>query len=250
MRRKNSFQHQLILIVEMAKNCSEVVSILVGGYIDENSLSWVPNEILNLVILFYGVYDTNFDSNIIGQSKMEFMDLICTQLNERIKLERLYSGLTHGFNTKSFHENCDNKGATIVLIKNSNEYIFGGYTSQSWKSQKTLITDRDAFLFQIYPNIKIFEQKEDNNGEYAVHHYCDHSDGTRRSEWVLGFGVGCNFWISNNCNTNHFSGAYNGTIYNYGKSTNLVGGVPQNGHDRGLNFFYVQDMEVFKVIWQ
>ena len=32
-----------------------------------------------------------------------------------------------------FHRCCDNKGPTLVLIK-SEEYIFGGYTVQSWDS--------------------------------------------------------------------------------------------------------------------
>ena len=37
-----------------------------------------------------------------------------------------------------FHRCCDNKGPTLIVIQ-SGEYIFGGYTSKSWTSRKCLI---------------------------------------------------------------------------------------------------------------
>ena len=45
----------------------------------------------------------------------------------------LYRASTDGYTPDDFHRCCDNKGPTLVLIK-SGEYIFGGYTSQSWIS--------------------------------------------------------------------------------------------------------------------
>ena len=45
----------------------------------------------------------------------------------------LYRASTDGHTPDDFHRCCDNKGPTLVLIK-SREYIFGGYTSQSWES--------------------------------------------------------------------------------------------------------------------
>ena len=45
----------------------------------------------------------------------------------------LYRASADGKAPDDFHRCCDNKGPTLVLIK-SGEYIFGGYTSQSWES--------------------------------------------------------------------------------------------------------------------
>ena len=45
----------------------------------------------------------------------------------------LYRASTDDMTPEDFHYCCDNKGPTLVLIK-SGEYIFGGYTSQSWES--------------------------------------------------------------------------------------------------------------------
>ena len=38
----------------------------------------------------------------------------------------------HGYSAKSFHEYCDNKGPTLMVVKSSGGWIFGGYTTESW----------------------------------------------------------------------------------------------------------------------
>ena len=49
------------------------------------------------------------------------------------KWKLLYRASEHGYSAKSFHECCDNKGPTLVIIKSSGSWIFGGYTTRSWK---------------------------------------------------------------------------------------------------------------------
>ncbi|KAK3749974.1 hypothetical protein QZH41_008463, partial [Actinostola sp. cb2023] len=43
----------------------------------------------------------------------------------------LYRASVNGWSSANFHACCDNKGPTLVVIKSGN-YIFGGYTTQSW----------------------------------------------------------------------------------------------------------------------
>ena len=39
----------------------------------------------------------------------------------------------HGYSGRNFHNYCDNvKGPTLIVIKSSGGWIFGGYTTQSW----------------------------------------------------------------------------------------------------------------------
>ena len=45
----------------------------------------------------------------------------------------LYRASEHGYSAKSFHEYCDEKGPTLIVIKSTGGWIFGGYTTQSWK---------------------------------------------------------------------------------------------------------------------
>ena len=44
----------------------------------------------------------------------------------------IYRASEHDYTGKSFHEYCDNKGLTLIVIKSSEGWIFGGYTTKSW----------------------------------------------------------------------------------------------------------------------
>ena len=53
-------------------------------------------------------------------------------LGSDYKWRLLYRASEHGYTAESFHEYCDNKGPTLIVIKSSGGWIFGGYTTQSW----------------------------------------------------------------------------------------------------------------------
>ena len=42
-----------------------------------------------------------------------------------------YRASRNGWNSSNFHSLCDNKGPTVTVVKSGN-YIFGGFTEQSW----------------------------------------------------------------------------------------------------------------------
>ena len=46
----------------------------------------------------------------------------------------------HGYSGRNFHNYCDNvKGPTLIVIKSSGGWIFGGYTTQSWSGSILLL---------------------------------------------------------------------------------------------------------------
>ncbi len=45
----------------------------------------------------------------------------------------IYRASEHDYTSESFHRHCDDRGPTLIVIKNSGGWIFGGYTTQSWK---------------------------------------------------------------------------------------------------------------------
>ena len=50
------------------------------------------------------------------------------------KWKLLYRSSEHGYTAESFHDYCDNvKGPTLIVIKSSGGWIFGGYTTKSWR---------------------------------------------------------------------------------------------------------------------
>ncbi len=49
------------------------------------------------------------------------------------KWKLIYRASEHEYSAESFHQYCDNKGPTLIIIKSSEGWIFGGYTTQSWR---------------------------------------------------------------------------------------------------------------------
>ena len=47
----------------------------------------------------------------------------------------LYRASEHEYTAESFHEYCDDKGPTLIVIKSSGGWIFGGYTTESWSGE-------------------------------------------------------------------------------------------------------------------
>ncbi|XP_044181237.1 uncharacterized protein LOC114975424 [Acropora millepora] len=55
----------------------------------------------------------------------------------------------HGWAGTTFHSLCDNKGPTVTIVKDTNNNIFGGYTSIPWRSENRYKNDPKAFLFSL-----------------------------------------------------------------------------------------------------
>ena len=51
------------------------------------------------------------------------------------KWKLIYRSSEHNYSAKSFHQYCDDKGPTLVIIKSSGGWIFGGYTTRSWSGR-------------------------------------------------------------------------------------------------------------------
>jgi hypothetical protein len=47
-----------------------------------------------------------------------------------VTLSLLYQSSEHGFDAAAFHSVCNDRGATVTLIKCSNGFVFGCYTDQ------------------------------------------------------------------------------------------------------------------------
>src|SRR5207248_10095480 len=60
----------------------------------------------------------------------------------------LYRASRDGNTPEAFHEKCDNKGATIVIVKiKGSEQIVGGYNPFDWDSSNSYKTTTDSFIF-------------------------------------------------------------------------------------------------------
>ena len=68
-------------------------------------------------------------------------------LGRKCDFKLLYKATKDGFSAGKFHELCDNKGETFIVIKSINGNIFGGYAGESWKNSSVWISSSTSFLF-------------------------------------------------------------------------------------------------------
>ncbi|KAJ5070068.1 btb/poz domain-containing protein [Anaeramoeba ignava] len=113
-------------------------------------------------------------NSLIFKTRMKFNSTIIQEKEHFDKLEEWindneffsnmklgYSAKKDGFNCKKWHDTCDNKGKTLVIIKTKNNYIFGGFTligftndNSKWNEKYInkgygYIPDSNAFIFSL-----------------------------------------------------------------------------------------------------
>jgi len=82
---------------------------------------------------------------ILNKDQMNELMILCEfKLNQKWNL--IYKASQDGFGAFDFHQKCDNKKNTFIIIKSLNGNVFGGYTEQSW-SGYGFKQDKNAFMF-------------------------------------------------------------------------------------------------------
>lgn len=150
---------------------------------------------------------------------------LSTSDNKTIDFVFIYKATIDGDKSDNFHSCCDYQGPTVIILKTTRGFVFGGYTSESWDKSGEFKCDNDSFLFsmnfqRIYPI---------NANTKAI--YCLTTYGPT-------FGGGHDICILNNClhtskNYCYFNGTFEGANFEI------------NGNDQ---YFTVQELEVYKVI--
>ncbi len=166
----------------------------------------------------------SFTKYIIGSSLLtikqdiNFVQILLTKIANISKFDLLFRASENGFTAKDFHNQCDNNGQTIIIIKSNFGNIFGGYTKIPWKSSEyAWKCDLQAFLFIIYSNNKLYENKcplifeiKKEETKYSVCH---------STAFGPSFGSGRDLVIAINGNNNSVSPS----SYNYGSFRIHVG---------------------------
>jgi hypothetical protein len=152
------------------------------------------------------------------------------------KYELLFRGTRDGFSDTEFHKRCDNKGATVVLVKSTSNHIFGGFAHTPWTSSSGGTSDPKAFLFSW--NFKEIYSLSNKDDPYALYH-C--------SGYGPIFGGSCDLFIASDCNVyqNSYS-RLNKTYSTNGRSQKDITGGVDNGN--GYYHFQVSEYEVWVVV--
>ena len=218
----------------------EYIGLLVAGYVSSNTFSWIPVSVIGVIVEFHGIYDVFFESNILDNNavpcdRILLLELVSNQLNRVVKLERIYSGINDGFFADAFHKNCDEKGPTLVLIWNEFNAVFGGYTGANWSTPETWTTkyDKTAFLYQVYPEQNVYEQRR-SDGYDAIF---------MTPDYMCAFSGQCDLIIKDEPDKNRDSYAW-AKHYKFNAAKELIG----SQQDGKQVYFKINEIEVYKVL--
>ncbi|XP_024012606.1 TLD domain-containing protein 1 isoform X2 [Eutrema salsugineum] len=105
------------------------------------------------------LYEDSLDSNILLLKK-EYAWHIGGALphHELAEWRLLYHSSLHGqsFNTFLGHTSHTGMSASVLIIKDKEGCVYGGYASQPWERYSDFYGDMKSFLFQLNPNASIF----------------------------------------------------------------------------------------------
>ncbi len=166
-------------------------------------------------------------SQIIKYNEFNFIEsAIKKTLGKKVKFYNLiYRGSRNGFRAEDFHEKCDGKKNTIVVVQARNGRRFGGFTEAKWDKSNGYKSSSTGFLFSL-DNKEVYYNKKN---EYDIYCYSDKGPT---------FGGGHDLFIDDNCNKDNESFDNSNHSYDtYGKKYALA----------GTKYFYVEEYEVYQL---
>ena len=110
-------------------------TILITKYLTQKCLHICCKIIISLILCSL-VKPLPLGSSSILKKNTAFVQQLKKWLGEKRKWNLCYRASRDGWKGSDFHNHCDDKGPTVVLIK-ANGYIFGGYTDQDWGGMRS-----------------------------------------------------------------------------------------------------------------
>jgi len=177
------------------------------------------------------------DSAIMSAAQ-EISFLALTGLENK-SFSLLWRGSRDGFNAAAFHRLCDGKANTVTVIKNTNGFIFGGFTSIPWSSSNDVYkADSTVFLFSLTNSNNNPLRFKVKSPQYAVNHHPSYGP-------LFGYN-GEDLCVSSLSNTNRRSSMYLSSYeFSNSKSSTECCKFIVGGSDC---FFQIVEIEVFQVV--
>ena len=130
-----------------------------------------------------------------------------------------------GDSTNTFYNKCSGKYPTIVLVKNTKDKRFGGYSSIPWKDQKGgFESDKNNFIFSL-----------DKKEKYKI---IKPEKAIQTSSNYFAFGGGLDFYINDKCKT---------YLYNYVNGNGTYEKIKNYDLNGDENYFTVSNYEVYQI---
>lgn len=126
------------------------------GVVFENAVPLSKSDTNSMILKTQQMVDSLSLSQILTtkEQKHKFIDKIVAKNNYEA-ITPLWGKKVEGVNSISveeFHENCDNKGPILILVKTDNNCIFGGISPQGFDAVNSYSASDTACLFSFSNN--------------------------------------------------------------------------------------------------
>jgi len=239
LKKENSLlKEENINIKKILENNEKLMKELVKRIeINENKINTIEKE--NNKVLEEKVKDLklkDIDSKIL--TNYENIELINKRLknsdllkDKNINYKLLYRATRDGDEAKIFHEKCDNKKQILAVFKTTKGLIFGWYTEIEYNGKGNNVKDNKAFFFSCDLK-KIYNVKKDRTA------ICDRIDLGPTFGNSTAIICVSNKMLDCKCQTCDInSSCFDGINSDYEISN-------------GEKFFYLQEVEVFQILFQ
>ena len=75
------------------------------------------------------------ESNILKNEDQHRLVKLC-EFNKGQKFRLIYKASVDGFSSRKFHFKCDAHEKTLVVVKTTQNFVFGGYTEVNWSGNR------------------------------------------------------------------------------------------------------------------
>jgi len=164
---------------------------------------------------------------LLHWKEREFLNQYLKPVSKKVGKFPIYVASMDGDGSIDFHEKCNGKGPTVVIVKTTTGKVFGGYTSVSWSSAGIWKRAPTSFLFQLRPRLSHFALRNRDDRFATLQH----------PDYGPTFGEGNDLMILGGALSHNRSKA-KGKTYR------------ANGHtlNDGTQYFQVKDYAVFQAI--
>jgi hypothetical protein len=219
--------------IQLNTNIKDIKNICIRKY-DSNNKEKILFPVESLINLSF------FESVILTKVNISIDELncLCEFPDDQI-WKLIFRATRDGFKGSQFHDKCDNKPNTLVLIKSEYDNVFGGYTEQSWSFSKINQghkTDSNAFIFSLI-----------NEKNTPLKMKCINQECAIKCSNLYGPFFGNNdLYICDNSNSRNLSHSLLGQSYKHPKYAQ--GSKEANSFLGGSLNFKVLEIEVFTKI--
>ena len=169
-------------------------------------------------------YDIN-KSEILNADEVELF--VSWLENKPKKINLIFNSKKDGDLIETFYDKCLFKGPTIVFVKTTKDFRFGGYTSIKWENKDgEYFRDEKCFIFSLNKKKKYPIKKPDN--------------AINTSSTYFAFGGGSDFLLCNYCTSNNENYVNNDGTFETTEEHELNGGEKN---------FTVSSYEVYELVF-